>query len=82
VARATVGAIRKAIRGLPDNALVMPDWTANSVPDDDQPGVELLGVEQSEYAGKPYLSVTVLRLRACPRLVGRPGIPNHTVAGP
>ncbi len=60
----TVGDIRKAIEGLPDTCLVFPDWAADSVPEDQDPGVELCWFERVDGTSaitKPYLSV-VLKL--------------------
>lgn len=37
--RLTVGKVRKAIEGLPDDTLVMPEWF--DIPGDDQPCVRL-----------------------------------------
>jgi predicted Zn-ribbon and HTH transcriptional regulator len=55
----TVGHIRKAIAGLPDNAPVCPDW-AGGPPSDHEPGVELIDVAcgQSDRRGQ-YLSIRV-----------------------
>jgi len=57
-AKLTVGQIRKAIEGLPDDASVCPDWY-DRVPDDHEPGVALFAAEADEQAGRPYLSIKV-----------------------
>lgn len=60
MAALNVGQIRKAIDGLPDSAIVSPDW-GRMVPSDDEPGIELVHVERrnDEHLGGGYLSIGV-----------------------
>ncbi len=46
----TVGDIRKAIEGLPDDARVFPVWTPGCEPSDSSPGVTIDGFETTEHA--------------------------------
>lgn len=62
----TVGQLRKLIKGLPDKTPVLPDWAAHRIPDNDQPGVEILGASVCKphasdkvAKGKKYLSIHV-----------------------
>lgn len=53
----TVGKLRKLMSGLPDTALVLPDWASpDDVPSDCDPGVELVGFEKALEKKRPYLS--------------------------
>lgn len=57
----TVGQLRLAIKDLPDDAPVYPDWLAGHEPNEDQPGVELCGFDEhhKDDKGNPYLGVIV-----------------------
>lgn len=56
----SIGAIRQAIEGLPDDAPYFPDW-AGDPPDDHEPGVRFCGVRRIEkdHNGDPGLSILV-----------------------
>lgn len=57
----TVGDIRKAIEGLPDDAPVYPDWAPGCIPNDNDPGVEIRGC-RSQYTDlhdRPCLEILV-----------------------
>jgi hypothetical protein len=56
----TVADVRRAIEGLPDTTRVYPDWADGRVPNDDDPGVEVLDIERRQVPnGEPYLAIRV-----------------------
>jgi hypothetical protein len=54
----TVGQVRKAIEGLPDDAPVIPEW-AYGPPGDSDPAVSVCGFRRGEEDGTPGLAVLV-----------------------
>jgi hypothetical protein len=45
--RLTIGALRKVIKNLPDDAPIYPTW-ASRIPDDYEPGVEIKAIEAAQ----------------------------------
>ena len=51
----TVGELRRLIEGLPDDALIKPDWEER-IPSDSEPGVKIGKVRVKEFSdGTQYL---------------------------
>jgi hypothetical protein len=60
MSKLTVADVRRAIDGLPDTTRVYPDWADGRVPNDDDPGVEVLDIESRQLpGGEPYLAIRV-----------------------
>lgn len=55
----TVGELRSALAGLPDNAPVYPEWTGR-IPGDHEPGVRMHGVRQSNGEAQVLVSLFYL----------------------
>lgn len=57
----TVGELRKLIAQLPDEALIYPNWAEGCLPNDNEPGVEIVGIISGwdVQARKDFLSVEV-----------------------
>ena len=56
-----VGQLRKLIANMPDDAMILPDWS--EIPDDSTPAIELMTICVDTYEGVDYLS---LKLRPVP----------------
>jgi hypothetical protein len=55
----TVGELRLALAGLPDNAPVYPEWN-DRIPKDNEPGVRLHGVRETNGEAQVLVSLFYL----------------------